>query len=105
MPVSKAASKEGIKTFPEIFLNPPPQGLEEQYHTLLTPEAVKFLIRLTEKFDDDITALYTRRHNTKYQRILEEKILSLKIPILEAPYLKKYSHILEAEWKIPIARK
>lgn len=37
-----------------VDLNNPPVGLENEFHTLLTPDAIDFLAELTTAFDNDV---------------------------------------------------
>ncbi|XP_014222822.1 malate synthase 1, glyoxysomal-like [Trichogramma pretiosum] len=49
-----------------VFLSPSPAGLEQEFHLLLTADAIKFLIELTIKFQDKVNDLYLTRLERKF---------------------------------------
>ncbi|KAG7202300.1 hypothetical protein KM043_018632 [Ampulex compressa] len=88
MKVDKSASSN-------IFLNPPPKDLEKEFHTLLTSDAINFLINLVVQFESEINNLYNKRLGTRY--VLNNAV---KIP----SFVK--SAITESNWKIaPVSKK
>lgn len=79
----------------DMFLNPSPRDLEEQFYTLLTPGAIEFLARLIARFDDDIDRLYTERLGRKYE--LQSTGQLPRFPVS--------SDVARAEWKVMTVRK
>lgn len=41
----------------DVELEPPPEGVEEEYATLLTPAAVKFVADLTRQFNSQVDSV------------------------------------------------
>lgn len=58
----------------DVEVEPPPEGLEEAYATLLTPHAVKFVAALTRQFNDDFDLVSSLRLFQIYY--MEGKVLS-----------------------------
>ncbi|XP_053559654.1 uncharacterized protein LOC128650027 [Bombina bombina] len=54
-----------------VDLSDPPAGLENEFHTLLTPDAVHFLVQLTCAFDKDVDKILWHRIARKVQLDLD----------------------------------
>lgn len=49
-----------------VYLSPAPAGLEHEFQTLLTREAIEFLVNLNLHFQDEVDDLYTARIERKF---------------------------------------
>lgn len=82
------------KEHQNVYLSPAPPGLEQEFKTLLTPEAIGFLVDLNLHFQKKIDHLYSAR--------LERKSLQKKnnrIPKFFKP------HYTEGDWTIaPVSK-
>lgn len=58
----------------DVYLSLAPPGLEQEFKTLLTPEAIRFLIDLNLHFENEIDNLYIKRLRTKSIRKKTRKI-------------------------------
>ncbi|XP_053317179.1 malate synthase-like [Spea bombifrons] len=51
----------------KVDLSHPPPGLESEFHTLLTPDAIQFLVELTCAFNEDVDKILWHRISRKVQ--------------------------------------
>ncbi|XP_011494001.1 PREDICTED: malate synthase-like [Ceratosolen solmsi marchali] len=80
---------ENKKEYLNVYLSPVPVGLEQEFHTLLTPEAIQFLIDLNLHFRNKIEDLYLTRLERKF---IQKK--THRIPkFLKSDYIKD-------DWKV-----
>jgi hypothetical protein len=85
----KLNMSESKKAFFNVYLSPKPIGLVKEYYTVLTPEAIQFLIDLNLHFQNKIDDLYTTR--------LERKCIQKKTHRI--PKFLKTNYIND-DWKI-----
>lgn len=83
----KMTSSNGEKI--DVYLSLAPPGLEQEFKTLLTPEAISFLIDLNLHFQHEIDNLYISR--------LERKSIQKKFR--KIPKFLKTDYI-ENDWKV-----
>ncbi|XP_072351695.1 malate synthase-like [Scyliorhinus torazame] len=93
-----AATLQQTTTVTGVELEPPPPSLKEEFQTLLTPEAIKFLAELVSTFDANIDEILRLRIITKLD-------LDRRCGIPE--FLPHTSHIREDQsWRVhPVPRR
>ncbi|XP_075471201.1 uncharacterized protein LOC142503102 isoform X2 [Ascaphus truei] len=82
----------------KVDLSIPPPGLENEFHTLLTPDAINFLAELTCDFDHDVDKILWHRTSRKVQLDLANSCPDFSLDT---------SHIRnDSSWKVsPVPRR
>lgn len=73
-----------------VFISPPPRGLEKEYDDVFTDEAVGFLVDLVLRFENEIQELYARRLRRKSELRSSPKI----------PRFSRSTRRLDEKWKV-----
>ena len=72
-----------------VYLNSALKGLQEEFKTLFTDDAIKFLIQINLEFQSKVDDLYTTRYSRKYELAKNPRV----------PELLK-SEITDLDWKV-----
>ena len=72
-----------------VYLNPAPNELQNEFKTLFTADAVQFLVHLNLEFQSKIDALYTARYLRKYD-------------LIKTPRVPKFlkTEVVDQDWKV-----